>query len=88
MTTTTKARELPRFTKVGTDRHALVHSTERDTGHRATFHVYYREKGKLRFDPSWRTSPEEAIKDIEEMGKELRVALDIVGYVRVAEVAL
>lgn len=85
----TTAKELPRFTKAGTDRHALVHACERDSGTRATFHVYYRHNGRLLFDPSWEKTPEDAITAIANMAKAVRMKIEPVGFTRPsAEVSL
>lgn len=41
-----------------------IHSAERACGTRAAYHVYYRLKGKLLFDPSWEQTPQAAIEAI------------------------
>jgi hypothetical protein len=48
---------------------AKVHSSERDAGKRATYHVYYRKNGKLLFDPSWLETPQEASESVLKMVK-------------------
>jgi hypothetical protein len=55
------------------DKSERVHSTERDCGKRARYHVYYRHNGKVRFDALWSDTPQEALADFQGLTKELRM---------------
>ena len=72
---------LPRFTKSGDDRALKVHSSERDAGKRANYHVYYRQAGKVYFDPSWSATPQSAIENTAGMFKEVRMKAEVLGVV-------
>ena len=59
--------------KAMTDKAERVHSTERECGKRARYHVYYRHNGKVRFDALWSNTPQLAMSDFQGFVKELRM---------------
>lgn len=72
---------IPRFSQKGTDRASIVSATEREAGKRANYHVYYKRGDKTFFDPSWATTPQEAVTQMYGFFRELRMKADVIGIV-------
>jgi hypothetical protein len=70
---------------VMSDLSSKVHSSERDAGRRATYHVYYRRNGKLFYDPSWLETPDAAGAAVVKMVKQAyrRATVELVKVVSV-----
>lgn len=72
-----------------TDQTTRIHSMERAAGKRAHYHVYSRSpKGKVTFDPSWATTPQQAQADMEAAHRQLRTLATVVRVVSLADVEL
>jgi hypothetical protein len=70
----------PRFAKDGTDRALRVLDQERQAGKRANYHVFWRNaRGKLRVDPSYAATPQDAEASTLGFLKQLRIKGEVVG---------
>lgn len=60
-----------------------ISDTERAAGRRADYHVYYRKRGKLYFDPMWADSETEAKAKMLAFARELGWRVEVVRVERV-----